>query len=84
MDPLTRKCKHRCFSGIKDELETDLRSVRQIFLSALHLSEFDRYILSHNYIKIFNWVRSPFEVPVLHVHCEADCIAEQLIELQSR
>jgi len=55
------------------------------FLSALlHLSEMDRYIPSHNYIKTFNWVRSPFEVPELQVHCEVDGIAEQLIELQSR
>jgi len=29
-------------------------------------------------------VRSPFEVPELQVHCEMDCIVEQLIELQSR
>ena len=37
------------------------------FLSASpHLSEVDEYIPSHNYIsEIFNWVRSPFEVPEL-------------------
>ena len=50
------------------------------FLRALlHLSELDRYVPSHNYIKAFNWVRSPFEVPVLQVHCEVDCNAEQLV-----
>jgi len=50
----------------------------------LHLSEMDRNIPSHNYIKTFNLVRSPFEVPELQVHREVDCIAEQQIELQSR
>jgi len=44
----------------------------------------DRCIPSHNYIKTFNWVRSPFEVPELQVHCEVDCIDKQQIELQSR
>jgi len=44
----------------------------------------DRYIPSHNYIKTFNRVRNPFEVPELQVHCEVDCIAEQQIELQDR
>jgi len=44
----------------------------------------DRFIASHDYIKTFNWVRSRFEVPELQVHCEVDCIAEQLIELQNR
>jgi len=44
----------------------------------------NRYIPSHNYIKTFNWVRSPLEVPEPQVHCEVDCTAEQLIELQSR
>jgi len=50
----------------------------------LHLSEMDRYIPSHNYLKTFNWVRSPFEVPYLQIHFEVDSIAEQQIELRSR
>jgi len=62
-----------------------LLCICQIFLSAFqHLSAMDKYIPSHNHIKTFNWVRSSFEVPELQVHCEVDCIAEQLIELQSR
>jgi len=39
-------------------------------------------IPSHKYIKTFNWVRSSFEVSELQIHCEMDCIVEQLIELQ--
>jgi len=41
----------------------------------------DQYIPSHNYIKN---MRSPFEVPELQIYYEVDCIAEPLIELQSR
>jgi len=90
VDPLNWKWKNSCFSGIK----RICRRVRNwfaqhssnFFLSALlHLSQLDRCIPSHNYIKTFNWVRSPFEQLVLQVHCEVDCIAEQqLTELQRR
>ena len=64
----------------------DLRGISRIFLDHLNgfVSELNRYIPSHNYSKIFNWVRSLFEVSALEVHSEMDCIAEQLIELQSR
>ena len=50
----------------------------------MHLFLSYRYIPSHNYSKIFNWVRGPFEVSALEVYLEMGCIAEQLIELQSR
>ena len=33
---------------------------------------------------MFNWVRCPFEESALQVHPETKCIAEQLVELQSR
>ena len=64
----------------------DLRGISRIFLDYLNgfVSELNRYIPSHNYSKIFNWVRSLFEVSALEVHSVMDCIAEQLIELQSR
>ena len=66
--------------------EFNLHSIREIFLDHLSsfLSELDRYIPSNDYSKTFNWVRCPFEVSALHVHPDTDCIAEQLIELQSR
>ena len=71
-------------NAFAEEVEIDLLCICQIFLSDfLHLSEMDRYIPSHYRIKTFNWVLNPFEVPELQVHCEVDCIAEQLIELQS-
>ena len=41
----------------------------------------DKYIPSHNYIKN---MRCTFEVPELQIYCEVGCIAEPLIELQSR
>jgi len=41
----------------------------------------DKYIPSHNHIKN---IRNPFEVPELQTYCELDCIAELLIDLQSR
>jgi len=76
-------------NAFAEEVENNLLCICQIFLSALlHVSEVDRSMYpfspSHNYIKTFNWVLSPFEVPESQVHCEVDCIAEQLIELQSR
>jgi len=72
-------------NAFAEEVEIDLLCICHIFLRAfLHLSAMDRYIPSHNHTKTFNWLRSPFEVPELQVHCEVDCIAEQLIELQSR
>jgi len=62
------------------ELEIDLHCTRQIFLERLtNLSEMDRYIPSHIYIKN---MRSPIEVPELQVHCEVVCITEPLIEQQ--
>ena len=68
------------------EEEFNLHSIREIFLDHLSsfLSELDRYIPSNDYSKTFNWVRCPFELSALHVHPDTDCIAEQLIELQSR
>ena len=64
----------------------DLRSITRIFLENFNafVSELDRYIPSHNYSKIFNWVRHPFEVSALEVYLEMGCIAEQLIEPPSR
>ena len=69
-----------------EEKNTDLSGIRRIFLEHLNTfaSELDQYIPSHDYCKIFNWVRSPFKVSALEIHSEMDCIAEQLIELQSR
>ncbi|CAK8697394.1 unnamed protein product [Clavelina lepadiformis] len=68
-----------------EEKNIDLRGIRRIFHEHLNtfVSELDRYIPSHNYNKIFTWVRSPFEVSALEVNSEINCIAEQLIELQS-
>ena len=68
------------------EEEFNLHNICQIFL--VHLSSFlfklDMYILSHDYSRTFNWVRCHFELSALQVHSETDCIAKQLIELQSR
>ena len=63
-----------------------MRSITRIFLEHLNafVYELDRYILSHNDSKIFNWVRGPFEVSALEVDLETGCIAEQLIEPQSQ
>ena len=47
-------------------------------------SERDRYISSQDICKAFNWVRIPFEVAILLVHLEIDCIGEQLIVLRSQ
>ena len=62
-----------------------LRGIRRIFLEHLDtfVSELDRYIPSHSYNKMFNWVRNTFEVSALEVNSEINCFAEQLIELQS-
>ena len=81
--------KIACFLALNafvEKEEIDLRGIRQVFLEHLtsFLSESDRYIPSHNYSKTFNWVRLPFEVSTLQVHSELDCIAEQLVEQQSR
>ena len=45
-----------------DEKNINLRGIRPMFLERLNtfVSELDRYIPSHSYNKIFNWVRSPF------------------------
>ena len=69
-----------------EEKNINFRGISRIFLEHLNafVSKLDRSISSHNYRKIFIWVRSPFEVSALEVHSEMNCIAEQLIELQSR
>ena len=68
------------------EEEFSLHNIRHIFLKYLSsfLSELDTYIPSHDYGRTFNWVRCPFEVSALQVHPEMDCIAKQLVELQSQ
>ena len=68
------------------EEEFSLHNICQIFPEHLSsfLFELDRYISSHDYNRTFNWVRCPFEVSALQVHPEMDCIAEQLVELQSQ
>ena len=68
------------------EKEFSLHNILQIFLEHLSsfLPELDRYIPSHDYSRTFNWVRCPFEVSALQIHPEMDCIAKQLVELQSR
>ena len=69
-------------NAFAEEVEIDFRWIRPIFLERqMHLTEMDKYIPSHNYIKN---MRSTFEVPELQIYCEVDCIAEPLIELQSR
>ena len=69
-----------------EEKDINLDVILPIFLEHLNtfLSELDRYIPSNDYCKIFNWVRNPFQVSALEVHSDMDCIAEQLLELQSR
>jgi len=64
--------------NVSVEKNIDLSGIRRIFLEHLNAfaSELDRYIPSHDYCKIFNWVRSPFEVSALEIHSEMDCIAE--------
>ena len=61
------------------EEKFDLKSICGIFLEHLtsFLSELDRYIPSHSFNKAFNWVQIPFEVSVLQVNPEIDCIGEQ-------
>ena len=69
-------------NAFAEEVEIDFRWIRPIFLERqMHLTEMDKYIPSHNYIKN---MRSTFEVPELQIYCEVDCIAEPLIELQTR
>ena len=64
--------------------------VRYFFSIFLHFfsSWIDISLNSNDYSKAFNWVRCPFEVsagsPRLQVHPEMDCIAEPMVELQSR
>ena len=69
-----------------EEEEFNLQSICRIFLE--HISSFlfklDIYIPFHDYSRTFNWVRCPFEVSALQVYPETDCIAEQVVELQSR
>jgi len=69
-------------NAFAEEVEIDSAGFVQSFLSAfLHLTEMDKCIPSHNYIKN---MRSTFQVPELQIYCEVDCIAEPLIEMQSR
>ena len=77
------------FSGLNlfvEEKDINLGVILPIFLEHLNtfLSELDRYIPSNDYCRIFNWVRNPFQVSALEVHSDMDCIAEELLELQSR
>ena len=69
-----------------EEEEFNFHNICQIFLK--HLSSFrfklNIYIPSHDYSKTFNWVRCPFEMSALQVYPKTDCIAKQLVELQSR
>ena len=69
-----------------EEKDINLGVILPIFLEHLNtfLSELDRYIPSNDYCRIFNWVRNPFQVSALEVHSNMDCIAEKLLELQSR
>jgi len=72
-------------STFAKEVEIDLRCIRPTFLE--HLTTSLRWIdipFLTITSKIFNWVRSPFEVSELQDHREVDCTAEQLIELQNR
>ena len=68
-----------------EEKDINLGVILPIFLEHLNtfLSELDRYIPSNYYCRIFNWVRNPFQVSALEVHSDIDCIAEELLELQS-
>ena len=81
--------KLAAFPGLNlfvEEKDLNLGIILPIFLEHLNtfLSELDRYIPSNDYCRIFNWVRNPFQVSALEVHSDMDCIAEQLLELQSR
>ena len=72
-------------NALMKEEEFNMHSIRQIFLEHLFsfLSKLNRNIPSHDYSRTFNWVRCSFEVSALQVHPKTDCIAEQLVELQS-
>ena len=61
-----------------EEENIDLRGICSILFEQLatFVSELDRYIPSQNYSKMFNWVRSPFEVSVLEVHSQMHCNAK--------
>ena len=69
-----------------EEKDINLGVILPIFLEHLNtfLSELNRYIPSNDYCRIFNWVRNPFQVSALEANLDMDCIAEQLLELQSR
>jgi len=69
-----------------EEVEIDFRCIHQIFLNhlATFLSGLGVYIPFTIHSKTFNWVRSPFEVSALCVHCKMDCSVEHKLELQSR
>ena len=69
-----------------EEKDINLGVILPIFPEHLNtfLSELDRYIPSNDYCRIFNWVRNPFQVSALEVYSDMDCIAEELLELQSR
>ena len=60
-----------------EEKDISLGVILPIFLEHLNtfLSEFNRYIPSNDYCRIFNWVRNPFQVSALEVHSDMNCIA---------
>ena len=69
-----------------EEEDINLGVILPIFLEHLNifLSELDRYIPFNDCCRLFNWVRNSFQVSALEVHSDMDCIAEELLELQSR
>jgi len=76
--------KNSCFSDFKtfaEEVEIDLRGIRQIFRERLIISLQIAKVCPFSQLHQKHW--TGFEVPELQVHCEVDCIAEQLNELQS-
>jgi len=85
-EQLTSVVTQQAKTEINERAEIHWCFIRQIFLEHLTTfrSELDKYIPFNSYSKIFHWVRSAFEGPALQVHCEMNCVAEQLIELQSR
>ncbi|XP_077969505.1 protein FAM200A-like [Styela clava] len=75
-------------NAFAEDEEFNFHNIRPIFLE--HLSSFFPSWIDISLrttiaeYRTFNWVRCPFEVSALQVHPETDCIAEQLVELQSR
>ena len=69
-----------------EEKDINLAVLLPIFLDHLNtlLSKLDCYIPSNNYYRIFIWIRNLFQVSALEVRLVIDCIAEELLEWQSR